>query len=186
MFPPSTPYYTARQLRRMAEPATEPVTLAEVKSYLRLNDADAQDALITDLIITARLIAEEHTDKSLITQSWRISYDDAAPAVVPLPHGPVQAITHVKSIDKAGNETTIDAASYHINSAEHLCFDRAPSAHQIRITYTAGFGDNAEDVPADLRQGMLLHIAHLYEHRDSLTPPIAAQLSYAYHREFRL
>jgi hypothetical protein len=38
-------------------------------------------------------------------------------------------------------------------------------ANGVEICFTAGYGKNPEDVPAALRQGMRLIVAHLYEHR---------------------
>jgi uncharacterized phiE125 gp8 family phage protein len=36
----------------------------------------------------------------------------------------------------------------------------------IEIAFTAGYGDAAADVPAPLRQGLLLQLAHLFENRE--------------------
>ena len=36
----------------------------------------------------------------------------------------------------------------------------------IKITYTAGFGDAASDVPRGLRHALLMTVAHWYESRE--------------------
>lgn len=53
-------------------PANLPVTLAEVKSYLRV-DEGAEDALITALIESATEQVEKYIDKKLINQTWLVS-----------------------------------------------------------------------------------------------------------------
>ncbi len=40
------------------------------------------------------------------------------------------------------------------------------AAAGIEIDITAGYGDAAADVPAPIRQALLLLVAHWYEHRD--------------------
>jgi uncharacterized phiE125 gp8 family phage protein len=39
------------------------------------------------------------------------------------------------------------------------------AANGIEIDFTAGYGDAAADVPAPMRQALLLLVAHWYEHR---------------------
>jgi uncharacterized phiE125 gp8 family phage protein len=176
--------YKARRVVRSADPASEPISLSEAKTFLRIDGTD-EDALITEMISAARIAAEEQTGKSLISQSWQVMYDDCPPPVVPLAHGPVQSVTSVKSIAENVSETVIAATSYHLNALQELVFESVPSGHQIVIEYVAGFGA-ASDVPANLVQGVLLHVANLYEHRDSMTPPLASMLHYSAHREVRL
>jgi len=49
-------------------PASEPVTLAEAKTHLRV-DGSAEDTLIASLIITSRLHVEAGLGLALVTQS---------------------------------------------------------------------------------------------------------------------
>ena len=44
----------------------------------------------------------------------------------------------------------------------------------IEIQFTAGFGAAATDVPAPLRQAILLLVAHWYENREPVVAGIAA------------
>ena len=55
--------------------AEEPVTLAEAKAFLRLDGSD-EDALLGDLIATARDYLEMVSGLSLVTQGWRLYRDD--------------------------------------------------------------------------------------------------------------
>lgn len=174
-----------RRLQRVANPLVEPISVLEAKTFLRI-DGDDEDALLTDMIAAARLAAEEQTGKSLITQSWQIAFDSSPPPVVQLPFAPIQSVTSVITLDEAGDETVISPSHYYLNALEELVFNAIPMGHMVRIRYVAGYGDAASDVPTDMAQAMLLHVAHLFEHRDSMTPPLAAQLCYANYREVRL
>ena len=58
----------------LTPPAVEPLTLAEAKSYLRVDTVDEDDT-IAALIAAARLLVEAYARRALITQSWRLSLD---------------------------------------------------------------------------------------------------------------
>ena len=55
-------------------PAAEPLTLAEAKLHLRVDDT-ADDALIGALITAARQHAEHDTRRALVTQTWKLALD---------------------------------------------------------------------------------------------------------------
>lgn len=156
--------YPARLLARVVEPASEPVTLAEAKLYLRV-DGTSEDTLIADLITSARIAAEDYLNRSLITQSWKLAYNGCAAEQVRLPRGPVIAISSVTAIDRAGAPTVINGSTYYIDaSREMLVFDSAVLAHRVEIVYSAGYGDAAA-VPRPIKYAILAHVAALYERR---------------------
>ena len=55
-------------------PATEPITLAEVKAHGRI-DTSADDLYITELIIAVRQMFETETHRAFMNQSWTLWYD---------------------------------------------------------------------------------------------------------------
>ncbi len=55
-------------------PASEPITLAEAKAYLRVTSTD-EDTLITNLIISVRQITELISDRRIVTQTWLMFLD---------------------------------------------------------------------------------------------------------------
>src|SRR4051812_29302135 len=113
----------SRLLTRLNAPATEPVTLSETKLYLRV-DSTAEDSLITDLIVAARMSAEQWLKSSLITQSWKLVYNDYLDDAVILPMGPVASITSVIIVNRDTSTQTISAANYYLNAAKTmLLFD---------------------------------------------------------------
>lgn len=60
-------------------PAVEPVCLADVKAFLRIED-DTEDQIITDLITAAREYLENRTGRAFITQTWQLT-DDGFPSL---------------------------------------------------------------------------------------------------------
>lgn len=158
-----------------SSPAAEPLTLAEVKLFLRV-DGTMEDNFITSLIRAARGAAEHYTKRSFITQGWTMAYDDYAPEYVRLLKGPVQSINSVKIITRDGDETTVSSTTYSLNAGKQLLnFDATPLGHRIEVNYMAGYGD-AADMPPDLLQGMLEHIAEMYEKRGVSEIPAASAM----------
>jgi uncharacterized phiE125 gp8 family phage protein len=159
-------------------PAVEPVTLAEAKAHLRVDGSD-EDMLISSLILTSRLHIEAALGLALITQSWSY-FLDAWPrgTALKLPLRPVQSVAAVQLYAPNDAVTVVDPATYLLdgkNDPSRLV-RRGPwvwptpvrAANGIEIAFTAGFGDTAADVPASIRQAVLLLVAHWYEHREPI------------------
>jgi len=157
-------------------PECEPVTVAEAKAHLRV-DGEAEETLIASLILTSRLHVEAALGLALLTQSWRLSLD-AWPAArdVELPLYPLQSVDELRVRDAAGAATVIGAGAYvaDIGSRAPRLVRKGPlpvpglPANGIEIDFTAGYGDDPGDVPAPIREALLLLVAHWYEHRDPI------------------
>jgi len=173
-------------------PAAEPVALAEAKAHLRV-DGGADDTLIASLIVTSRLHVEAAVGLALITQSWAW-LRDAWPLgrALDLPLRPVQSIAAVRLYDGAGVATTVDPGTYFLDGAgmPPRIVRTGPSAwptpgriaNGVEIAFTAGYGDAATDVPAPIRQAILLLVTHWYEHRSPFedgahAAPVPAMIS---------
>ena len=157
-------------------PALEPVTVAEAKAHLRV-DGSAEDTLIASLILTSRLHVETVLGLALITQSWRLLLDAWPSTAIDMPLRPLQAIEEVRVLSADGDPTIISTANFLADTAStppRLVHTGAiwpqpgQAANGIEIDFAAGYGDAAADVPAPLRQALLLLVAHWYEHRDPI------------------
>ena len=95
---------------------------------------------------------------------------------VPLPRYPLQSITSVTTFDTGNNATAVTVAdvfnvdTYRTPGRLALRFGQTwPIAlretNAIVIDYAAGYGTAAGDVPAPIKQGILLMAASLYENR---------------------
>jgi len=177
-------------LRQVTPPASEPVTLTEAKTHLR-QDVSAEDALIETLIQVAREHAESVTGRAFITQTWEYAIDDFPPFywrnhrshihdqhAIRLPKTPVQTVDAVNYLAPDGSDQTVDPSVYRVDSvSDPTRVTEADGSHwpttnhvtnAVRVEFTAGYGDNAEDVPAAIRQAILLMIGHWYDHRQAV------------------
>lgn len=172
-----------RTLQLVTGPAIEPITLAEAKSYLRIDDED-QDTEVLRLIATAREFVEEQTGRALITQTWRLTLDrwptgpGAASRTIVLDRSPLASVTSVQYYpDGSGTLSTVDAADYHVLTPRDIAgrvildvdsdwpdVDDRPDA--VQITYVSG-GALSTAKPI-LRQAVLLTVSHMYEHRGAI------------------
>jgi len=95
---------------------------------------------------------------------------------VPLPRYPLQSITSVTTFDTGNNATAVTVAdvfnvdTYRTPGRLALRFGQTwPIAlretNAIVIDYVCGYGSAADNVPAPIRQGILLMAASLYENR---------------------
>lgn len=162
------------QWNRIAGPASEPVTLAEAKAHLRVDLSD-DDAMIARLTGAAREWVENATGRALMTQNWRMTLDawpegDAVALIRP----PVQAVTAVRTFGANGAAAVWAGTNYAMSfGAEPQRLLRLASAWPapgraqsgIEIDVTCGYGALTSDVPAALRQAVLLKLAQLYERR---------------------
>ncbi len=156
-------------------PASEPVSLAETKLFLRIDQA-VEDALLNTLIVAAREAVEAGCGRALIKRRVRESLDiwrrDAVGGAV-LGLGPVSSIVTVRLLAANGSQSVIDAGRYRIEGSRdrpRLVFEAGVpatlrSAGGIEIEYDAGYAEAAADLPVALRLAVLHVIAALYEAR---------------------
>lgn len=158
-------------------PAGEPVSLAEAKTHLRLDTSD-EDAFVDSLIAAARSHAEKATGRALIHQVWRVYYDDLpTDGRLKVPLAPIASVDALTVYDGDGDPILIDAADYQVDSISFpgrvafLNGGVTPGRpfNGIELDVTAGYGPDAGDIPADLRQAILALIAHWYEHREAVS-----------------
>ncbi len=156
-------------------PASEPVSLAEAKLFLRV-DHDAEDDLITLLIAAAREAVEAAIGRALITRRVRESLDiwvrEAAQGAV-LGLGPVTNVVAVRLLADNGSQSVLDPERYRLDGHRdrpRLVFASGVPATLrqiggIEIEYDCGYADEAGGLPVTLRLATLQIIESLYELR---------------------
>jgi uncharacterized phiE125 gp8 family phage protein len=172
-------------------PATsEPLTTAEVKNFLRVDSSD-EDTLIGVLITAARSMAEAYTRRILMTTTIEEFFDGFPDYRNPkdkdilyLSRGPIQSITSVKYVDTLGDEQTVSSENYRtdlVSEPARISSDNGWTAtkdtvNAVVVRYLCGYSSSS-DVPAPIRQAMLLIIGEMYEKRqDSVKQlPTAAE-----------
>jgi len=78
-------------------PASEPVGLDYAKTFLRV-DTDAEDSLIGDMIVSARLRVEALTGHALISRRVVQTYPENAPDTLVLPLQPDALVHEVRIV----------------------------------------------------------------------------------------
>lgn len=162
----------------LAGPAVEPIPLAEMRAYLRL-DSDAEDALVAGLIAAARLAIEAATRLALIAQTWRLRLDGwPRDGVVILPLAPVLSVETVRLTPRLGLAVSLGPDLYRLDLSgdlARLLLDLSTAqpqpGDQLEVDLTAGFGGVPESVPAPLRLAIRRLVARWFEHRGDGASP---------------
>ncbi len=153
--------------------AAQAVTLEAAKQTLRIDESDtALDLAITGLIAAITEEAEHKTNRSFVTQGWRLSLD-SFPDALRLDHPPIVAVTSVRFYDVNNVLQTLDPADYLVDSVSEpgyvmpapgrawpATFDRA---HAVIVDYTAGYGSTPATVPACVQQYILARLAEQFD-----------------------
>lgn len=178
-----TGYATARyrlpppRLIRIVEPVGLPVSVDEVRSQSRIS-GDVELGVIYRHVLAATAHVERTIQRSLLTQTWRLTYDYRFPPVIELLRPPIQSVTSVtyrSSLD--GATTTLASSEYRVllngdrggriepvyNSSWPL---PQPVIEAVTIEYVAGWA-TAGDVPADIKHAILLLAATWFENREA-------------------
>ncbi len=186
-------------LRQTVPPASEPVTLTELKTQLRIASTD-EDAHLSTQIVIAREHVEALTRRQLLTATWELALDqfpiyvgsrskEAEPRQqIRIPRPRLIAISSITYLDGNGATQTLAADRYRVDArsepgrVEPAFGYTWPTARHVSnsvvITYTAGYG-NAAAVPSSLKAAVLVTAAFLAENRGADVkdaPPAVAAL----------
>lgn len=161
-----------------SQAATKPVTVAEAKLHLKMDDIDADDDLITVLIAAATEYAQKYCNRVFINTTVTQVYDlfPCSGDVLRLAVSPVVSVESVSYKDADGNNQTWDSTNYLVDTYTEPCLiseknnktypDTLDERNAVTVTYTAGFGTTASAVPVPIKQAILLLIGHFYNHRE--------------------
>lgn len=147
-------------------PVTEPTSLADVKSSLRVEHTN-DDALISSLLVTARTFLERRIDIAILPQTWRATVPAGQDRIILRPSR-VLSVSAVTYSGQSG-QTVAAPEDWTLRRGRPDCVElrRAPPAGttDILVDFEAGFVDIAS-VPADLIRAISLLAAHYYEERE--------------------
>lgn len=160
---------------RTVDPTAEPLTLAEVKAHLRIEeDDDTEDLYLLGLIQSAREYVEDYCGIALLTQTWQL-VSDGFQCVFQL-RPPVQSVSSVSYVDAVGSTAAVASSVYRLDSTSwpaRLTNDYSQTwptplqtTNAVTITYVTGYS-SAASIPQRIKQAMLMHIADAYENRES-------------------
>jgi len=153
---------------------THPVNVAELRDQLHMEHTD-EDVTLYRMIATATEQAEAYTERAFCTQTWKM-YLDTFPDEIIVPKPPLQSVTSITYVDTNGDTQTLSASTYTVDTDSEpgriyeAYGESWPTVrdvdHAITVTFGAGYGDSAHDVPERIRHAILLLAADLYEIRE--------------------
>ena len=165
----------------------EPVSLEEMKDYLRLegyvdsdestsddlSEFDFDDRLLTDLIRASRELIEEKAGITIVPKTREAVITNLC-GMIELPYGPVISITEL--LDSEGTEITDEFYKIIGNKWKYLAY---PCYCNMTITYEAGY----EKLPRPIKIDIMRLTAYMYENRGDDPTVMAAQLVKSYSRK---
>ena len=151
----------------------------EFKAHLRVGSGfgtdTLQDEVLRGFLRAAMAAIEARTGKMMLRRdfSWNLTMwrDLSAQA---LPVAPVQVITEMEMVLRDGSRVPVANDLYWLEQDQSrprvrsvgACLPSIPTAGAVIVNFQAGFGDVWGDIPADLRQAVMLLAAHYYEYRN--------------------
>lgn len=162
-------------------PASEPITLADAKRHLAIEDDD-WDEILNAYIAAARSAAESFLKMSLLTTGWRYRIDRFFPWEIRLPIGPVfdtgdsPNSLSVSYIDDAGATQILAETEYQVSFGETAVIRPAygkvwpstrPVMDAVTVEFEAGW-ESAGDIPKAIMQGMWLTVGDFFAQRENI------------------
>jgi len=164
-------------LQKLISSKIMPITLAQVKSHLRVEHAD-EDEYLSFLIQGATEAVQHHIGRSLMMQTWQkvyyqeqfynnqISKQSVLPSLLSLPYPPFVKITQIMGCKKEGMPQEIK--HYRVKFRGDLAVVEIDQSFvKVDVIYEAGYGDRPEDIPTDIRQVILQLVGLFYQKRQS-------------------
>ncbi|MBK4217845.1 hypothetical protein JJJ17_18070 [Paracoccus caeni] len=167
-------------LREETAPPAGALPVGALRDHLRLGSgfeiaADAaEDAALAGFLRAAIATVEARTGKVLLTRRFRMQLDDWRDRLgQPLPLAPVIAVEKIEIDDGAGIVTELGPEAWRLVPDGQrpvilpagVILPHVPRLGSVAVTFTAGFGADWADVPADLAQAVIMLAAGYYEDR---------------------
>lgn len=181
-------------LKLLTPPTVDPISIVgldRLKEHLHeATDVADEDALITGYLNAAWELAERHTWRQFLTAQWRYtlrSWTAQNPdrshgrylACVLIPRPPCQSIDLVEYIDCSGDTQSLTAGTdfeiddesdvWSIVPAFGKTWPRTRHNHPkaVQITFTAGYGNTADDLPDVLLHAVKLQVGNWFLNREA-------------------
>lgn len=161
-------------LKLKIAPSVTPVTLAEAKAWCRVDHSD-EDAKIQLLIDGVTSYVDGYAGilgRCLIEQTWELYYDAFPSGDLLIPLGNLISITSVEYVDPTTLlYVTWDPANYEVDAVSLdgwvIPVDAWPTiadtSNAVRVTFKAGYGAAATNVPAAIRAALSMLVAMGYK-----------------------
>jgi uncharacterized phiE125 gp8 family phage protein len=171
--PSDWPVYT-----RTATTDALAVSLADVREFVGLPTADtSRDTELTLFIKAATRAVEIHCQMSLLDATWRADMPFFRDRLE-IAKRPFKTVSLIEYVHKTtGVITTVDGELFHdtataqsggmvfLGADKRWPTDVAERHDAVRITFTAGYGTTAADIPEDIRHALMMTVAKMDANR---------------------
>lgn len=148
---------TGLEVKVTTDLSTEPVSVAEFKTYARFTLSD-EDALIGELITSARLRLEAFTGRSFGEKTIE-AYWQTFSKEVELPYPPIGTITSVTTVHKGTDTALTSGEDYYttgldlkiLNLVNVHTWKWGPNKTSLKVVFTAGY----TTLPKALKEAIL-------------------------------
>lgn len=165
--------------------------IAEVRDFVRI-DHEADNEAIDAFLRSAASLCEDFTGQMLISRA----VTDMLPALLAwqkLKRLPVQSITSVELVAADGIASLMTVEDYAIDIDSDgigwLRLHGVEGGSRIRVTYACGLVAGWDELPTNLRQGIVRMAGYLYANRDGVDaggPPSAVTALWRPYRRMRM
>lgn len=165
-------------LRTVVAATCAPVALEEAKAHLR-SDFEDDDSLITGLIGAATVAAETLVQRRFVEQTveWVLHHWHGGDIRLPIAPVTKDGVISVKYIDMSGDEQTLPASHYVVQSWGHSVriipsfgtvwpFVLRASPEPIVIRFRVG--DSVDKIAPNVKAAIMLTVGHLYQNPASV------------------
>lgn len=152
-------------------PASEPLTLAELKLHLRV-DAPDDDDQITALGVAARQWIETALDRQLVTATWRVTLPWFTGWEIELPYPPLRSVGSITYKDAGLVTRTVSPSTYDVVTTRTPGLVRPKIASAwpptgfdpaaVMIVFDAGYG-SASAVSDLVKAAIRMMVEHWYD-----------------------
>lgn len=166
-------------LTEVSAPPAAAIPVRAFAEHLRLGsgfaDDGSQDAVLELYLRAAMAAVEARIGRALLSRAftWTVTRwrEDASQG---LPVAPVTSVDAIRLIGAEGDETDVDPEAWSLlrdGQRPRLVgrfgrsLPRIPQTGHAEIRFTAGYGDDWDGLPADLRHAVFLLAATYYENR---------------------
>ena len=178
MLSTSTRIHISKYMVRIVDPIKLTETLDKTKSFIRADDFDDDNDLITDLIRGCSNWAESYAWHSFITQTWTMTMDSIPRrSFIEVRMPPLISVTKISSFDRSNVETTFPDTEYFVDlrgrgESRIILNEGSVWPTDIRayagfkIEFISGYGADETDVPDELRTAVKNLVGVKYENRE--------------------
>jgi len=151
-------------------PAELAVSLDSAITAARANGAGLDDE-VKQAVLTATAEAEFETQRAFIEQTLRLTLDRFDGAIK-LPRPRLISVVHVKFIDQAGQQQTLDPQDYQVDAESEPGYivpapgkdwpATAARINAVEVQYVAGYGTDHTSVPDSVKGFILRRVAEQF------------------------